>query len=92
MRLWRYEWRHLQKFAKIDIFAPPLLFSRHFYALARRITVEGGNQPRVKVANVICLPLQSNGYISASRQMVNKIEWNKFHFLANLIAFKMNKN
>ena len=47
-------------------------YARHFYALAKRITVEGGNQPRVKVANVIFLPPQP---------LVNKIEWNKFHFV-----------
>ena len=39
-------------------------YAHHFYALAKRITVEGGNQLRVKVANMIFLPLQSNGYTS----------------------------
>ena len=41
-------------------------YARHLYALAKRITVEGGNQERVKLAHMIFLPLQSNGYILAS--------------------------
>ena len=64
-------------------------YARHFYALAKRITVEGGNQPRVKVANVIFYLFSQ---MVISQPLVNKIEWNKFHFVANLIAFKMNTN
>ena len=62
---------------------------RHFYVPAKRITVRGGNQARVKVAHVV-FDLFSQMVIS--QLLVNKIEWNKFHFVANVIAFKMNTN
>ena len=39
----------------------------------------------VKMCKSVFLPLQ------AIASLVNKIEWNKFHF-ANLLAFKMNTN
>ena len=50
-------------------------YARHFYALAKRITVEGGNQPRVKVANMMFYLFSQ---MVISQPLVNKL--NRTHF------------